>query len=376
MFTLYKNANLYTPEKQGKKDLLVWNDKVFDIGDELHIPAGYEGTEVDVNGNILMPGLVDTHVHITGGGGEGGFNTRMTELTFDEAVSSGVTAIVGVLGTDGYGRRPEDVLIKCMALNEQGFDAYMLTGSYTLPVVNILGEVVKDVLFFEKIIGAGEIALNDHRGSCMGYEELLRIACDVRNGARLAGKKGTVNIHLGNYLGAFKTLIEVAKIDITLRALMIPTHINRTRDVFEESLEWIDFGGYVDITAGMSIRSNSWNGAEAMNLLYLRNGHLDRVTMTSDACGSLPTFDELGNLTGIAKGTSSVLLEVLRGVMQDGKIPFETAILPITKNAADAFGITTGSGTIKISKKANMLILDNEGNLKTTILNGKKVYNA
>jgi len=370
MFTLYKNAQLYTPEKQGKKDLLVWNDEIFDIGENLRIPAGYEGEEVDVNGKILMPGLVDTHVHITGGGGEGGFNTRMTELTFDEAVSAGVTAMVGVLGTDGYSRRPEDVLIKCMALNEQGFDAYMLTGSYTLPVVNILGEVAKDVLFFEKIIGAGEIALNDHRGSCMGPEELLHIACDVRNGARLAGKKGTVNIHLGNYLGAFKTLLEVAKTDITLRAVLIPTHITRTKYVFEESLEWIDFGGHADITAG------SDSSAQALEFLYKRNGHLNNITMTSDACGSLPTFDELGNLTGIEKGTSSVLLEDLRKIMKNGVIPFETAILPITKNAADAFGITTGSGTITIGKKANLLILDNEGNLKATILNGKKVYNA
>ncbi len=375
MFTLYKNVELYTPEAKGRKDVLVWDDKVFAIEDVLAIPAGYTGKTVDASGQMMMPGLVDTHVHITGGGGEGGFNTRMSELTFEEAVSSGVTAMVGVLGTDGYGRRPEDVLIKCMALNEQGFDCYMLTGSYTLPVVNILGEVAKDVIFFEKIIGAGELALNDHRSSCMGYEELLHIACDVRNGARLAGKKGTANIHLGNYLGAFKTLIEVAKTDITLRAIMIPTHINRTKDVFNESLEWIDFGGYADITAGMG-GDNSWSGAETMELLYNRNKNLNNITMTSDACGSLPSFDELGNLIGIEKGTSSVLLDELRTIMKNGVIPFETAILPITKNAADAFGITTGSGTITVDKKANLLLLDGAGNLKTTILNGKEVFNA
>ena len=375
MFTLYKNAELYTPNAMGKKDILLWEDKVFGIGENLETPKGYEGKEVDATGKIMMPGIVDTHVHITGGGGEGGFTTRMSELTFDEAVSAGVTAMVGVLGTDGYGRRPEDVLIKCMQLNELGFDCYMLTGSYTLPVVNILGEIAKDVIFFEKIIGAGEIALNDHRGSCLGYSDLLRIACDVRNGARLAGKKGTVNVHLGNYLGAFKTLLEVAKTDITLRPIMIPTHINRTKEVFEESLEWIDFGGYADITGGNLGGAGAWSGTEAMELLYERNGNLENITMTSDGCGSMPSFDALGNLIGIEKGTSSILLEELRQVMKNGKIPFETAILPITKNGADAFGMKTGSGVIEVGGKANLLLLDAEGYLKTTVLNGKEVYN-
>jgi isoaspartyl dipeptidase IadA len=375
MFTLYKNAELYAPEAMGKKDVLLWNSKVFDIGENLSIPQGYEGETVDASGKIMMPGIVDTHVHITGGGGEGGFTTRMSELTFDEAVEAGVTALVGVLGTDGYGRRPEDVLIKCMQLNELGFDCYMLTGSYTLPVVNILGEVAKDVIFFEKIIGAGEVALNDHRGSCMTYEELLRITCDVRNGARLAGKKGTVNIHLGNYLGAFKTLLDIATTDISLLSVMVPTHINRTKDVFAESLEWIDFGGYADITGG-SMGAAAWSGAEAMEMLYERKGNLEKITMTSDGCGSMPSFDKFGNLIGMAKGTSSVLLEELRTVMKNGKIPFETAILPITKNGADAFGFKTGAGTITVGGVANILLLDGEGYLQTTILNGKEVYNA
>ena len=48
-------------------------EKILVIGENLKIPEGFEGEESDLSGKIIIPGLVDTHVHITGGGGEGGF---------------------------------------------------------------------------------------------------------------------------------------------------------------------------------------------------------------------------------------------------------------------------------------------------------------
>ncbi len=376
MFTLYQNAELYTPDSVGEKDILTWRDRIVKIGKGLSLPQDHAGRTVDLAGKKVIPALVDTHVHITGGGGEGGFTTRMTELTYEETVSAGVGCMVGVLGTDGYGRRPEDVLIKCMQIREWGIECYMLTGSYTLPVVNILGEVAKDVLFFEPILGAGELALADHRGSCMTAEELLRIACDVRNGARLAGKKGTVNIHLGNYEGAFEIMLQVAKTDITLRPVLVPTHIGRKRHVFESAMEWLEFGGGADITAGMDSNGDTLSASDALQEIWQRRGTIDKITITSDGCGSLPKFDELGNLITIEKGTSKVLLESLRDIMQKDFIPLETALLPFTKTPAQVFGFTTGAGEIKEEGKANFLVLDDGLHLQATVLNGKEVYSA
>ena len=57
---------------------------------------------------------------------------------------------------------------------------------------------MKDVMLLDKVIGAGEIAISDHRSSQPTFEEFVRIVSDVRVGGMLAGKAGIVNIHLGD----------------------------------------------------------------------------------------------------------------------------------------------------------------------------------
>lgn len=77
---LFKNADLYAPEHKGIKQILTVNDKIIAVEDE--ISADLPGLEViDLNGAIVTPGLIDQHIHVTGGGGEGGPLTRAPELT-------------------------------------------------------------------------------------------------------------------------------------------------------------------------------------------------------------------------------------------------------------------------------------------------------
>lgn len=376
MFVLLKNAHVYTPEDLGKKDVLLWNDKVFKIADTLSIPTGYEGQEMDLQGKILIPGVVDTHVHITGGGGEGGFTTRTSEITFEEIAEAGVTTLVGVLGTDGYARRPEDVLVKCMALREEGFECYMLTGSYTLPVVTLTGSVAKDIVFHELCLGMGEIAHQDHRGSMMTYEEFARLAADVRNGARLAGKKGVLNVHLGNYKNPMDYFIKLCEEDITFRPLLIPTHVTRKEDVFQDCLRFLEYGGGIDITAGGETdkATKTLGAVDGLEMIYKKYGSLDRVSMTSDGNGSMPIWDSLGNLIGMGKGSSKVLLADLKKTTDRGVIPFTEVLKTITTTPAAAYGLKTSAGKILEGGTANLAVLNQDLTLAQTILNGKLVW--
>lgn len=71
MIKLLKNAQVYAPAPLGMKDVLIVGDKVCRIEDKIE---GYEGlpdVEVfDLAGKKLLPGYIDMHVHVTGGGGE------------------------------------------------------------------------------------------------------------------------------------------------------------------------------------------------------------------------------------------------------------------------------------------------------------------
>ena len=376
MFRLLKNGHVYSPKDLGVKDILLWEDRVIKIGEDLKIPDGFEGETFDLSGKIIIPGLVDTHVHITGGGGEGGFTTRTSEITFEEIAEAGVTTLVGVLGTDGYARRVEDVLVKCMALREEGFDYYFLTGSYTLPITTMRGSVAEDIIFNEYCLGTGEVAHCDHRGSLLRYEEFTRLAADTRNGARLAGLKGVLNIHLGNYPNPADFFIRACEEDITFRPLIVPTHVTRKYEVFESCLKFLEYGGQIDITAGSEedAKQKSCGSVEGLEIIYKKYGSLDRVSMTSDGNGSMPIWDEMGNMIGMGKGSSKVLLEDLKRATQRGLIPFEETLRTMTITPAAVYGMKNSAGTIVENGTANFAVLDENLDLAETILNGKTVW--
>ena len=376
MFRLLKNGHVYSPKDLGTKDILLWEDRVIKLGEGLEIPAGFEGEVSDLSGKIIIPGIVDTHVHITGGGGEGGFTTRTSEITFEEIAEAGVTTLVGVLGTDGYARRVEDVLVKCMALREEGFDCYFLTGSYTFPITTMRGSVAEDIIFNEYCLGTGEVAHCDHRGSLMRYEEFVRLAADTRNGARLAGLKGVLNIHLGNYPDPADFFIRACEEDITFRPLIVPTHVTRKYEVFESCLKFLEYGGQIDITAGSDgdAGRKSHGSVEGLEIIYKKYGTLGRVSMTSDGNGSAPVWDELGNMIGMGKGSSKVLLEDLKKATRRGVIPFEETLRTMTTTPAQVYGLKNSAGTIVENGMANFAVLDENLDLAETILGGKRVW--
>mgnify|MGYP002519766300 CR=1 FL=1 len=75
MFTLIKNAEVFAPESLGIKDILLCNDKIIAIDE--HIDCPFENVEiVDAKGKKAVPGFIDQHVHVLGGGGEGSFRSR------------------------------------------------------------------------------------------------------------------------------------------------------------------------------------------------------------------------------------------------------------------------------------------------------------
>ena len=197
MIVLIRNAAVYQPEYAGKKDILILGDKIAAV--EENIKAEFSGTisveEIDGTGLLAVPGFVDSHEHIMGGGGEGGFMTRTPEAMLTDLTLNGITTVVGCIGTDGVTRDMAALLAKAQ---EEGITTYVYTGSYQVPVHTLTGSLMKDIMLLDKVIGAGEIAISDHRSSQPTYEEFVRIVSDVRVGGMLSGKAGVVNIHLGD----------------------------------------------------------------------------------------------------------------------------------------------------------------------------------
>ena len=203
MMKFIQNIDVYAPQHLGQKDVLTVNDKIVKVTDAGTIQGVTLFPEleiVDGTGKILTPGFIDCHVHVLGGGGEGGFANRTPEATMEGLTKFGVTTVVGCLGTDGIGRDMCALVAKTKGLNEQGMTAYCYTGSYQIPVRTLTDSITKDIMMIQEIIGTGEIAISDHRSSQPTFEEFARVAADTRLGGVLSGKAGIINVHLGDSL--------------------------------------------------------------------------------------------------------------------------------------------------------------------------------
>ena len=126
---LIRNADVYAPEHVGKRDILLAGGKICLMAPRID-PDALPGWEVlDAEGKLLLPGFVDCHVHVMGGGGEGGFANRTPEGFLSDFTRFGVTTVVGCIGTDGIGRDMKSLIAKVKGLREDGISAYAYTGS-------------------------------------------------------------------------------------------------------------------------------------------------------------------------------------------------------------------------------------------------------
>ena len=199
MISIISQGNVFSPEPLGKKDIVIVGDKIVVVAEPGQIKI--EGTEVqtlDASDKTIIPGFIDSHVHILGGGGEGGPSTRAPEIKVEDIISCGVTTVIGCLGTDGITRHMESLLAKARGLENEGVTTFIFSGSYEIPVNTITGSVRSDLALIDKIIGAGEIAISDHRSSQPTFEEIARLAAECRVGGMLGGKAGILHLHLGD----------------------------------------------------------------------------------------------------------------------------------------------------------------------------------
>lgn len=341
MITLIRNVSLFAPEARGQKDILIAGDRIAAIEDRIDPPAGLPAlTVVDGEGRNAVPGLVDGHVHIMGGGGEAGFATRTPEMRLESATANGVTSVVGVRGTDGISRSMEGFVAKARGLQAEGISCWVLTGSYQVPVMTITRRIESDIMMIHEIIGVGEIAISDHRSSQPTFEELAKIGASARIGGMLSGKSGVVSVHIGDGARGLAPLREVIQRTELPYRQFLPTHANRNALVFSQAMAYARDGGYIDFTTStvpQFLEEGETGGASALRICLESGVPADRITFSSDGQGSMPSFDRNGEMTGFHVGTCASLFREVRAAVRDQDVPLETALAVATANPAKVF---------------------------------------
>lgn len=357
---LIRNAKIYAPEPLGMLDLLASGGQILAMAPNIDVtrfPCPVEILEAE--GRIALPGLIDSHVHLIGGGGEGGFATRTPELLLGDCIKAGVSTVIGTLGTDGLARSMESLVAKAYSLRAQGLSVWIYSGSYRIPPTTVTGDLMKDIMMIEPVIGAGEIAVSDHRSSRPSLEELGRLASEARVGGLLSGKAGIVNFHIGDAPAGLRLLHELVAAGDLPRTQFLPTHCNRNPEVFAQALDWARTGGWADLTTSTVPRFIEEGEVPAARALrrFSEAGLMDRVTCTSDGQGSLPLFDDKGSLVGLTMGSSSSLWQAVREAVQSEGLDLSEAVKSVTVNPARILKLGK-KGKLTVGMDADLVLVD------------------
>lgn len=372
--TLLKNCDVYAPQHLGYQDILLVGDRIGKIAPHIAIDTVPFSVEViDVDGKKVVPGFIDPHVHMIGGGGEAGFYSRVPEITLSGIISAGITTLVGVLGTDGTTRHLESLLAKARGLETEGVTTFMFTGSYELPPLNITGSVRRDIIIIDKVIGVGEVAVSDHRSSEPTVQEIKRLATEVRLGGMLSGKFGIAHFHMGNGKDGLSKIVEAIETSEIPARHFYPTHINRKRELLDESIAFAKQGGYIDLTAGVSPQ-NGFVGtikpSQSVIEVLDKGVPLSQITMSSDGNGSMAVCNKDGKVERLLVTTLDALHKEFRDlVLQDG-LDLTWALHTVSTNAAVLLGIHPLKGAIEVDSHADLVVMDDKLELDMVFAKG------
>ena len=369
---LIKNADVYAPQPLGIVDILIINDKIAKTGQQLAAPQGLDCQILDAQRRKVVPGHVAQHVHISGGGGESGPYSRTPEINLSELTKVGITTVVGVLGTDGTSRHNESLLAKARGLTHEGITAYMLTGSYEIPLHNMTGDVRRDIILINECLGIGEVALSDHRSSQPTREELEKVLTQARLGGMLSGKVGVVQFHMGVGKRGMDVLLAIVKETEIPARHFIPTHVNRAFHLFEQAKEFARLGGYVDITSGIREQDGfpaCVKPSDAIKILYEEGVPMDRVTMSSDANGCMSVTLSDGSQKQLAVSPDSFQEEVKDALLAG--VPTEVVAKVVSSNPAQANGLYPQKGCLQADSDADLIIYSDSYDVDTVIAKGQ-----
>jgi beta-aspartyl-dipeptidase (metallo-type) len=189
----------------------------------------------------------------------------------------------------------------------------------------------------------------------------------------LGGKAGIVNIHMGDARNPFAPIEEaVAKSELKHKQFY-PTHCNRNTYIYEDAKT---FGkkGYIDVTSSSYPFFSAFEVKPSKALAgFLEAGvPVGHITMTSDGNGSLPHFNEQGELVQLEMGQPGSILSEIRDTVLQEQIPLETAIRFVSSNVAAILKLK-GKGMLAPGADADLLVLSPDLQVRDVLMRGKVV---
>ncbi|HCK10458.1 MAG TPA: beta-aspartyl-peptidase [Candidatus Latescibacteria bacterium] len=349
---LIKNAQVYAPEDLGINDVLVAGDRIVDLGTEVW-PVG-EPTIVQAEGRPLIPGLIDTHIHVMGASGANGPLSRSSEMPLSWITLAGITTVVSPLGTDSLSRNIPSLLSRAAALTYEGINAYIYTGGWRNPVPTLTGDPQADMAYIDKVLGI-KVAIAERGSPPLTVDDLCHLAQAAVIGGEIAGKKGILHAHIGDRAEGLDPLRQAIEASAIRPDRFVATHANRNPHLWAQAFEFAKEGGGVDLTSQIQKDRGYEKAIEPdQALLEILGADIppDNLTMSTDGGGSYRLHGRNGKR---AMAEPMTLFETLQKVVRSG-VSLSNVLPLVTSNPANRLGLTR-KGTIQDGGDADLVLL-------------------
>ena len=140
-----------------------------------------------------------------------------------------------------------------------------------------------------------------------------------------------------------------------------------------QGIRLTELGGTMDITASDPAISD--HSASEKIAYCLRSGaDPERITISSDGCGSQPRFNEKGECIGLDYTSPKVLLIELKNCVFKEEIPLETALGFLTANPARVIGKAGVKGCLQAGADADLIVLNEDLDIVHVMAKGVHAY--
>lgn len=369
---LIRGGHIFDPDDRGIADLMILDDRIAALGRDLQAPTGIgEGEVVEAAGRVIVPGLIDGHIHVMGASGLGGPATRTTDLQIDRVATAGVTTVVSPLGADSLSRTIPALLARAAALDAEGITAYCYTGGWKVPVPTLTGDPQADVAFIHRVVGV-KVAISEALAPAASLDDLCRLAHAAYTGGRLAGKRGVLHAHIGDHPDGLSPLQEVQRRTGIPGDCLVATHVNRNPRLWPQALEYARAGGRIDLTAMQRPETGHPDAippAGAIREALAAGAPVERITLSSDSGAAYPRLDGAGGVVGQYMAGPECVLQTMRELVTDG-LTWGQAVAFATRHVADLLGLRR-KGRIANGCDADLILLTGAGAVERVYARGQ-----
>lgn len=375
--TLLTGGTVFAPDELGTADILSVSggiasisapgalapDAVSDILGDVSI--------IDCTGSLVMPGLVDSHLHILGGGGGQGFDTRIPELPADAILEAGITTCVGMPGVDTISKPPTALLARAAALNQQGVRAVAMAGGFHWPAPTVTGDLFRDLYALPQLVGV-KVALGERIATAPGVAELARLLSELEWLAGATGRAALLHAHLGTRNSAAVLIREALHHSGAAPERVHLTHANYTRDTLAAAIELGGLGCLIDVNPLLNPDrvAGSVDPVDAVRQLLDAGIPVERLTLSTDGNASVPRVTPSGTRETFSYQLG--LLGTVRDLVASGVVGVASAISLVTRNPARALRLNP-VGTLAVDAPADLLVTDSGFSVRHVISGGELV---